>query len=262
MDLNNINCVVTGASSGIGKELSLLLAGRGCTVVAVARSKERLNQLAMETASMKGTVLPIVFDLEDAENYSELRDLISEKIGKIDLLVNNAALGHFSSFSDQESGDIIKVARTTFLAPILTTSACLPIMRNGKGAVVFVSSLAGKIGFPNLAVYSAAKHGLEGFADSLNQEVRSSVFIFRPGVTETRFFERSGMTEFEKYAKESGLMKTAKQVAIELVDALEKDKKVYTVGADRYLIAILPFITRSMRFSVLNFFNKIDKMFN
>ena len=262
MNLNNINCVVTGASSGIGRELSLILAAKGCTVVAIARDEARLDNLASEVKDLKGTILPVSFDLQNESNFSQLRMLIESKVKVVDLLVNNAALGHYSEFSTQKTEEILRVIKTTLIAPILVTSVCLPLMRNQSSAVAFISSLAGKMGFPNLSTYSAAKHGIEGFVDSLMQENNNRIFVFRPGVTETNFFKNSGMEDFEKEAKEKDSMKSAHEVAQELVAALEKDNYEHTVGNDKFLLPLLPMVPRPMRFQILNFLNRLTKVFN
>lgn len=258
MNLNNLNCVVTGASSGIGRELSLILAAKGCVVIVIARDREKLNDLVLESESLEGTILPIVFNLMDIDNYNELHKLIESRVERVDLLVNNAALGNYSDFINQKPNEVLDVIKTTLIAPILTTKICLDLMTDTT--VVFVSSLAGKMGFSGLSTYSAAKHGIEGFADTLAQE-SNNIFIFRPGVTETRFFERAGMTEFEAEAKKTGLMKSAKEVANELIYALENDKKNYTVGNDKFLLPLLPLINRQSRFIVLKYLNKLTKIF-
>ncbi len=263
MNLNKLNCVVTGASSGIGREVALSLAAKGCFVVGVARDRAKLDSLIQEAKNLKGVIHAVVYDLKDFENYDKLSDLIQSEINEIDLLVNNAALGCFLEFHNQSIEDIRKVLDTTLIAPLLLTSICQPFMRNEDSATVFVSSLAGKMGFPNLSVYSAAKHGIEGFADTLAQELefKGQVFLFRPGVTETSFFKSSGMELFEEKARNSSQMKSPRQVAHEMIYALENDKKEFTVGSDRFLILILPYISRQFRFTVLKYLNRVRRLF-
>lgn len=259
MKLNNVNCVITGASSGIGREVALLLAARGCTIVAIARDQSKLNELVVDAKALNGRILPVAFDLKNHNDFNQLAQNIKSQIGMIDLVINNAAIGHYSDFSTQKVEEIMKVANTTLVAPILFTKICLPLMRNDKSSIVFVSSLAGKMGFPKLSIYSAAKHGIEGFADSLTQEITNKIFIFRPGVTATNFFTESGMEDFEKRAKQIGLMKSANYVATELIFALENNRKEYTVGSDKYLLPLLPILPRQYRFSVLKFLNMLLK---
>lgn len=258
---NNINCIVTGASTGIGRQLSLILAEKGCTVLAIARSEEKLSELALEALSLKGTIVPIVFDLTDFNNFNRLASIISENVSNVDLLVNNAGSGNSSLFSQQTIKDIKRVLDVTLIAPILITQTCLPLMKNGNRSVMFVSSLAGKMAFPKLSTYSAAKHGIEGFVDALIQERELDVFIFRPGVTDTNFFENSGMQQFQNDAKKQGLIKDSKEVAAEIIFAIENNKRDYTVGTDKYLLLMLPFISRNMRFTLLDILNRIYKVF-
>lgn len=264
MNLEKLNCVVTGASSGIGREVALSLAAKGCVVVGVARDKAKLDSLVLESKNLKGVIHGVAYDLRDFDGYGKLSDLIRSETNDIDLLINNAALGCFMEFRNQSKEDMQKVLDTTLTAPILLTNICQPLMRNKDSAVVFISSLAGKMGFPNLSVYSAAKHGIEGFADAAAQEpgFKGKVFVFRPGVTETSFFENSGMKAFEEEAKKGDLMKSSREVALEIIYALEKDKRKYTVGSDRFLVPLLPFIPRQYRFTVLKYLNKIARFFN
>ena len=261
MKLDYKNCVITGASSGIGREVSLLLAARGCTVVAIARDQNKLNELAIDAKNLSGRIQPIAFDLKNHNNFDVLAQHIQRQVGVIDLVINNAAVGHHSDFSTQSNEEIMKVMNTTLIAPILFTKICLPLMRNNESSILFVSSLAGKMGFPKLSIYSAAKHGIEGFADSLTQECANEIFIFRPGVTATNFFTESGMEDFERRARQNGQMNSAQYVAKELIFALANNRKEYTVSSDKYLLPLLPIITRQYRFSVLKFLNKLSKPF-
>jgi len=178
-------CVVTGASSGVGRALSAALAHAGSRVWAIGRSDERLRALEEECSQSQGAVVPLTVDLErDADLQAATREILSDN-GDVDVLVHCAgaiALGPFESISPE---DLDRQLRVNLRAPVLLTQALLPALKRTRGQIVFVNSLAAHGASANNAIYAASKRGLSAIADSLREEVNaegvrvSSIYIGR-----------------------------------------------------------------------------------
>jgi short-subunit dehydrogenase len=179
--------LVTGASSGIGAATALALATRGARVLLHGRNEVALAELAARTG---GTVL--VEDLTDPGSASRL----ARAAGEVDILVANAGTGYAGSLSTMDSTGIAPLVHANLTAPIELTRALLPgMLDRGRGSLVYVSSIAGRMGVAGEAVYAATKAGLDMFAESLRLELAGravSVGVLVPGVVATPFFERRG----------------------------------------------------------------------
>jgi short-subunit dehydrogenase len=256
--LKGKSTIVTGASSGIGREIALAFSKEGANVLAVARRTDRLEELAKETAQFDGTVIPHVANLQDEGSSTAITDAALQHFGTIDILVNNAAYGKNDAFVRHAEDDLINIIQTNLLAPAFLSKKILPLMiENKSGHIVFVTSLAGKMGFPNMSAYSASKFGVEGLAESIRREVRSSniaITILRPGVTDTEFFEKADMMDFQKEAKRSGKMYPASEVAKELLKSIEGRPNEIVVGSDKWFLRIMPIIPEKYRMKVLSLF--------
>lgn len=198
-DLNGASAIVTGASRGLGIYIAKTLAGRGVNLALAARSAERLEETrrACETLGVRAVAVPV--DVTSLDDLRRLTDTARRNLGPIDILVNNAGIELTASLVDHSFSQIDDIVRTNLSAPIWLTKLVLPDMiARRRGAVVQVSSLAGKAGEPYGAIYSATKAGLIGFIDSLNMEldrtgVRASAVC--PGyVSEAGMWEAQGLT--------------------------------------------------------------------
>jgi len=191
VDLRGAGCLVTGASSGIGRAAAIRLAGAGARIVALGRSRPALDDVAGRTS---GTA--IVADLTDPDAVDRAVREAREALGRLDVLVNNAGEGWAGPFQDMDPVDAERLLTVNLLAPIRLARAVLPdMLKAGRGAIVNVSSIAGHVGVAQEAVYAATKAGLIGFSESLRYELRGSgvtVGGVSPGVIETPFFERRG----------------------------------------------------------------------
>lgn len=259
--LRGKSTIVTGASSGIGREIALAFAREGANVLAVARRQDRLKDLAQakENKSNRGEIVPHVIDIREHGSEDSITQAAVSAFGGIDILVNNAAVGMNEPFTELSHGDIDRIIQTNLLAPAFLSQKVLPIMiQNESGHLVFVTSLAGKLGFPGLSAYSASKFGIEGLAESIRREVRPSniaVTVLRPGVTDTEFFEHANMTDFQKQARSAGSMHPASKVAEELVAKIAKKPNEIVVGNDKWFLRIMPFVPEKLRFAVLGLFS-------
>lgn len=160
--------LITGASSGVGARLAERLAARGATVVALARSAERLAALN----AGPGRIVPVVADVADSQALRAAAQHIEADIGPIVTLVNNAAIFALTDFASQDADAIDRLLATNLGGTIHATQAVLPGMLARKcGRIINVASVAGTHGLAGQAVYCASKHGVLGFADALAQEL-------------------------------------------------------------------------------------------
>ena len=184
--------MVTGASAGIGRELvRQLVRDRGMTVLATARRRDRLEALADELPA--GRVLFEAGDLADPGFRDQLWARAEGMPGGLDLLVNNAGLGSYGEFADQDGGAIRLMVEVNLMALMdLTQRAARFMKARGSGQIVEVSSVLGFVGLPYSAAYVATKHAVNGLVKSLSYELRETgvrVWAACPGRTESEFFD-------------------------------------------------------------------------
>lgn len=185
--------IVTGSSSGFGLLCAIELALKGFTVIATMRDTNKANAL-IEVAKEKQVEKYIQVTPLDVISSDSIRQfkLFLENYSHIDVLVNNAgvAVGGFSEELSLE--DYRRQFETNFFGVIAVTNAVLPIMRARKqGRIINMSSISGRIGFPGLSAYSASKHALEGYSESLRLEVRPfgiDVSLIEPGSYQTNIW--------------------------------------------------------------------------
>jgi short-subunit dehydrogenase len=192
-----VRTLVTGASSGIGRALALRLAREGARVGLVARREPALRELAGEIAAAGGEAGVFPADLGDREQALACAAAATSAFGGIDLLVNNAGYGHHRSFLDWDLDDMERVMRVNYGGALTMTKALLPQMTaRGRGWLVFVASVAGKIASPDESAYVASKFALVGLASALSIEVEDAgvhVLTVCPGVIRTPFFDEEAL---------------------------------------------------------------------
>ena len=189
---NNKVAVVTGSSTGIGYETSLILARNGFLTYATMRNLNKSQNL--KSIATKEN-LPIRIKHLDVTDDASVKDAIqaisSETTGQIDVLVNNAGYGLNGAFEDLAIDEIKTQYETNVFGLIRTTQAVLPIMRRQKsGTIVNISSGAGRFGFPGGSAYVSTKFAVEGLSESMSYELEPfgiKVIIVEPGVIRTNF---------------------------------------------------------------------------
>ncbi|MEI6127592.1 MAG: SDR family oxidoreductase [Pseudomonadota bacterium] len=164
--------VITGTSSGIGLETALLLAERGYEVYATLRDPGRGAVLKAEAARRKAALHILQLDVTDQSSIRAAIDTVLKESGAIYALVNNAGIYMRGYFEDLSSEDVQQVFDTNVFGTMKVTRAVLPGMRSaGQGRIITVTSVAGRSGALTASAYCASKFALEGFAESLMQEV-------------------------------------------------------------------------------------------
>ena len=196
--LNRNIVLVTGASSGIGKEISKKLCKEGYEVILTSRSMEKLHSLHNELGELgyKSHVIPC--DLRVEKEVNNLYEN-SIKLGFIDCVINNAGIGRFSSINKMSIDDWDDQINTNLRSSFLITRLFVNRMIQEKeGKFIFINSVAGKYGhsFSQSAGYVASKYGLKGFADTLRTELREyniKVISIYPGAIDTNFWDTNNV---------------------------------------------------------------------
>jgi short-subunit dehydrogenase len=227
MRLDGAVALVTGASSGIGAATAAALAGAGAKVLLSGQDEARLA----EAAGRAGGV-PLACDLAAVDGPRRLAEAAHRAgSGAVDILVNNAGIGWAGPVSEITGGKVRELAAVNLTAPIELTRLLVPGMaERGRGAVVFVSSIAGVTGVRGEAVYAATKASLGTFAESLRYEMRGrgvGVSLIIAGVIDTPFFARRGAP----YARRRPAPIPSIRVATAIIAALEHDRPVVYVPA-------------------------------
>jgi NAD(P)-dependent dehydrogenase (short-subunit alcohol dehydrogenase family) len=186
--------VVTGSSSGIGFETSLLLARKGFYTYATMRNLNKSLKIK-EIAEKENLPLKVLkLDVTDDKSVTDAIRQITDESSRIDVLVNNAGYGVMGAVEDLSLDEFKSQFETNFFGVIRVTKEVIPIMRNqeNNGNIINVSSVGGKIGLPLNSAYISSKFALEGLSESMRYELEQfgiDVILIEPGVVKTNFFE-------------------------------------------------------------------------
>ena len=257
MDPKNKNIWVTGASSGIGKALAVELAGRGASVLLSARRLERLEETAALCRGRGARAEALPLDLGDGEALAGAAVKAETILGPIDMLVNVGGVGMRGTALATAGAVARRVMEVDFWGGVELTRAVAPgMVRRGCGQIVTVTGVLGKFGAPHRSFYSAAKHALHGWCDSLREELLGTgveVTLIVPGWVRTEISERAleadGRTHGSMDAgQERGL--TAEECARRALPAIVEGKAEQLVGGREcsgvYLNRIWPALFRRL----------------
>lgn len=189
--------VVTGASSGIGRQTALRFGAAGASVVLAARSGDALQDVADAIRGRGGKALVVVTDVSRVEQIERLATAAEERFGRIDTWVNNAAIEEFATFESHDIADIESLIRTNLLGTMYGTQAALARMRgHGEGTIINVGSVESRRALPLQSVYAATKHGVKAFTEALRMELAYEksaidVVLILPSSIDTPLFEHA-----------------------------------------------------------------------
>jgi short-subunit dehydrogenase len=190
-DRNKKVAVVTGSSTGIGFETSLLLARNGFYTYATMRNLDKSKAITSLKQKEKLSLEILQLDVTADESVKEAINKITSEQERIDVLVNNAGYALVGAFEELSIEEFKEQYETNVFGVIRVTQAVLPIMRNQRcGTIVNISSIAGKIGFPLTSAYVSSKFALEGLSESMAYEIEQfgiKVILIEPGVIKTNF---------------------------------------------------------------------------
>jgi short-subunit dehydrogenase len=230
--------LITGASGGIGYELAKLFARDHHNLILVARSGEKLAQIANELQSRGVTVRTYSLDLTQPPAPKFLFDQLQSQAVAVDILINNAGFGAFGEFAQMSNEEIFGQIQLNILA--LTELARLflpPMLARHSGRIMNVASTAGFQPGPLMAVYYATKAYVISFSEALANEVRNSgvtVTCFCPGATHTGFAKRAG-NDRSRLFKQLGAMNVDK-VALDGYHAVMEGRTLAISGAHNWLV--------------------------
>lgn len=230
--LQGLRVLITGASQGIGRAMALLAAKRGMRVLAAARSAELLNELAQEANELRLTIATVVADVTSPEDRHRMVQAADQKLGGLDVLVNNAGIGATGHFSEADEDRLRKIFEVNFFGLTETTRVFLPLLKKGtKPAILNVSSVLGRRGLPSRSEYSASKFAVQGFSEALRGELYKDgidVLLVNPGLTQTNFSKN--MLEQKARVQLDHLRgMTSEQAAEQTLRALERGNNEVTL---------------------------------
>ena len=249
--------LVTGASSGIGAALAKSLAARKVSVGLVARRKERLEEVIDECKVTAPKARIWAADLGDLDLAERVALEAWDTFGHVDVLVNNAGIPKRRHATELTYAEVEEVMRVNFLSPARMTLALLPrMLERGKGSIVNVSSVAGRLGNPREAAYCASKFALCGWSEAMNVDLWDTPIetrLINPGAIDTEIWELPGedapIYEGEKESPESiadGIMAAIEGETFEhyipdmkpFVDAKQADIDGFMAGAVEWVKSV------------------------
>jgi short-subunit dehydrogenase len=246
MKVNKKVIVVTGAGSGMGRELTLELVRRGASVAAIDMRKETLAETKALAVAIGGKVETFVVDITDPIKVAKLPAEIAKKLGAVDCLINNAGIIQpFVKINELKLDDAARVMNVNFTGPLMLVKAFLPgLLKRKEAHILNVSSMGAYAPVPGQSVYGASKAAVKLFTEGLRSELIGTpvgVTIVFPGAIATNIAQNSGMA-LPANADEaaSQYKQTAADVAATaMVDAIENNKPRITIGQDATTMDIL-----------------------
>lgn len=192
--------VVSGASTGVGRAAAVRFAADGATVVLLARRRKLLDELAAEIGP---SARPIVTDVTDSGSVRAAFGQVAAEFGRIDTLVNSAGVTRIKAIEEATDEDIADSVGTNLIGPIYTTRSAIPLLRAaGGGDLINISSEITLDHMPLLTLYSASKHGLNGFTTAMSRELRKEAIrvtlVILGAVGDTGVYENFGEGALEK----------------------------------------------------------------
>lgn len=259
MKLNNKIIWITGASSGIGKQLALDFAKKNCKLILSSRNKEKLNEVKTECQKFTSDVIILPLDLEDFENMKSKAEEAISYFGKIDVLINNGGISQRSLIMETDISVDWKLINVNYLGTVALSKALLPhFVQNQSGTFVVVSSVMGKFGSPYRSGYCAAKHALHGFFDVLRMEHQKdnvNVTLICPGFVNTDVTRNAVTGDGSVYNQqdkktEEGL--DVKDFSKRMIRAIEREKfETYIGGKEAKAVYLKRFFPKLLHKVIL-----------
>ncbi len=219
MKLEKSKILITGGSLGIGKETAKLLTDSGAKVIITGRDKERLEEAAKYTGAE-----PLLFDISDYNSIESKSEEIVEKLGGIDVLINNAGIGVFKRLEKVELEDFNSVFATNVIGlALLTKEISKTFMKQNSGNIINIASTAGTKGFEGGTIYVASKFALRGMTQCWQAELRKfnvRVCLINPSEVTTAFNNESRLERKEERKKLSSM-----EIAYTIKSVLEMENK-------------------------------------
>jgi short-subunit dehydrogenase len=234
---------------GIGEAIARVFAAEGARLVLSARSLDRLESLASQ---LPAESLVVRCDMSHPEEVRSLIGKTVERFGRLDILVNNAAIGMYASVADMKPEQFEHLVRTNWLGPVHAIQAAVPHMRKqGGGQIINISSVAGKVALPWMGAYCSSKFALNALSNSLRMELAADkirVLLVCPGRVKTPFTANAFKDFATKPLYPGGI--TAERVADAVLRASLAGKREIMIPADNRILgwarALLPAVVDRM----------------
>jgi len=216
--------LITGSSSGMGRQTAIFLAEQGFMVYAGSRTPEKL--MDVESKNLKAVAL----DVTDVQNLTTLL----KRIKRIDILINNAGYGLVSTIEDLDEKEMFNQFNVNVFGVLRVCQAVIPLMRKEKyGVIINISSFLGKIGLPLLTLYNASKYAVEGITDSLRYELRDfniRVHSLMPGFFDTQFARSNLVTNLKTFDTRSPYAQMVKNLAPNIIKQINDGNEATEVA--------------------------------
>jgi len=241
--LSNKIVWITGASSGIGEQLSIRCAELGACVILSSRSKDKLYQLNGRLSGQNHSVVPL--DLAHSSNFEHIVKQIIDKYGRIDYLFNNGGISQRAKAMETTLSTDRYIMEVNYFGNIALTKSVLPYMiAQKKGHIVVISSISGKFGFYLRSAYCASKHALQGFYESIAMEEQNNginVTIVYPGKINTPISLNAMKGDGQAHNKMDHNQSTGMSVekCVDKILRKVKKKKAETLVGNREILAVL-----------------------
>lgn len=244
---------ITGASSGIGKELAMQLAIKKNKLILSARNQEALQFLKSDCEIAGGQVFILPLDLAESSNFDAIAKEAVAFFGSIDVLINNGGISQRSLASETPISIDRTIMEVNFFGTIALTKAVLPFFLVQKhGQIAVISSLSGKFGWPERSAYAASKHALQGFFETLGIELNNAnigVTIVSPGRVNTPIsmhaLTKDGTAHGQYDAgQQNGV--PVKQCAAKIINALELNKREIIIAKEERIVYWIHAISRNL----------------
>lgn len=223
MDFNDKVILITGASSGIGKETAMEFAKMGANIILVARRKDKLEQVENELKKFHVSTLVCQCDVSKKEQVEQISKVVLEKFDSIDILINNAGFAIYGSVSDLSIDEIESQMETNYFGMVYCIKNFLPSMIKKKsGHIVNVASVAASFGLPGIASYCASKFAMLGFSEGLKHELKDTgvgITVVSPIMVRTNFFDHSSFEKIPKYSPTSLSSKTVAKTILKAANS-------------------------------------------
>ncbi len=250
--LNEQVVVLTGASSGIGRETALLLGERGASVVLAARNGAALAEVAAQVERNGGRAHAVVTDVAEWSQVERLAAEAVARFGRIDTWVNDAAVSEYATFEDMTVEEIDRILQVNLHGALYGLKAALPILRRqGQGGtLITVGSVLSQRAIPLQSVYCATKHGLKGFTEALRVELDHeksgiTVTLILPGVIGTPYYDVA-RSHMQVKPKPVPPVYAPRAVAEAIVFAAEHPRREIYIGGTAKAMAIMEAISPTL----------------
>lgn len=245
MNLSDKVCVVTGASSGIGRRTALDLAARGARLCVVARRRERLEQLLAELSGPGAGHSLFVCDVSDRDQVRRLAEHVDATYGRCDVLVNNAGFSAGGTFEGPDDvARFQEVMAVNFYGTVYCSAELLPLLlRSRPASIVNVGSVAGRFGLGGNSSYCASKFAVAGFSESLHLDLAGRgvcVSLIEPGLIPTEGWPQA---DFVAHPIMKHALGTVEDVSAAIIDAITKRKMQRVVPRWYHLLQVPRVVT-------------------